>query len=110
MLWSPDWKSRLIGKYPNAGKNGGQNEERVKEDKIASPSELGNELEQIQETLEDRGDWHAAVLGKAKSQHNLATEKNQQYYIYYYAFLIYSEISKCDTSRIIYFHRYAFVI
>ena len=48
------------------------------EDNIASPTELGNELEQIQETLEDKEDWHAAALGTAKSQHDLATGQKKK--------------------------------
>ena len=34
VLWPPDAKSRLIGKDPDAGKDGGQEEEGVTEDEM----------------------------------------------------------------------------
>ena len=34
ILWPPDGKSRLIGKVPDAGKDGGQEEKRVTEDEM----------------------------------------------------------------------------
>ena len=34
VLWPPDMKSRLIGKDPEAGKDGGQEEKRVTEDEM----------------------------------------------------------------------------
>ena len=34
ILWPPDAKSRLIGKVPDAGKDGGQEEKRVREDEM----------------------------------------------------------------------------
>ena len=34
ILWPPDAKSRLVGKDPDAGKDGGQEEKGEREDKI----------------------------------------------------------------------------
>ena len=39
-------------------------------------------IEQIQETVEDRGAWHVAVHGVEKVRRYLANE--QQFYIYIY--------------------------
>ena len=35
MLWPPDAKSRLIGKYPDAGRDWGQEEKGTTEDEMA---------------------------------------------------------------------------
>ena len=35
VLWQPDLKSQLIGKDPDAGKNGGQEEKGATEDELA---------------------------------------------------------------------------
>ena len=64
ILWPPDAKSQLIGKDPDAGKEGGQEEKGTTEDdildRIMDPMDMN--LSKLQEILEDRGAWHAIVL------------------------------------------------
>ena len=64
VIWPPDAKSQLIGKDPDAGKEGGQEEKGTTEDdildRIMDPMDMN--LSKLQEILEDRGGWHAIVL------------------------------------------------
>ena len=72
ILWPPDAKSRLTGKDSDAGKGWRQKEkgwQRVKWlDSIAKSMDMN--LSKLQERVENRGTWHAAIHG-----HDLATEK-----------------------------------
>ena len=52
ILWSPDLKSRLIGKDPNAGKDGGQEEKGATEDEMVGWHHQLNGHE-FQQTLGD---------------------------------------------------------
>ena len=64
-LWSPDVKSWLTGKDPDAGKDWGQEEQRMTEDEMVGwHHQL---LSKLQEIVEDRGAWCAEVHGVAKS-------------------------------------------
>ena len=64
ILWPPDVKSWLIAKDPDAGKDWGQEEGGVIEDEMVGwPNGLS--LSKLQETVKDRGTWHAAVHGVA---------------------------------------------
>ena len=74
-LWPPDLKSQLIGKDFNAGKNWGQEEKGVTEDKMVGWHHClnGHEFEQTQsDSKREREAWHAAVHGVAKSQIRLS--------------------------------------
>ena len=69
IIWVPNAKNRLIGKTLMLGKIEG-NRRRVQQrmrwlDSITDSKEMN--LSKFQETAEDRGDWHAAVHGTAKS-------------------------------------------
>ena len=65
-LWSPDVKSWLIGKDPDAEKDWRQN--GAAEDKIDSTTDSMNmNLSKLREMGKDRGTWNAAVQGVAKS-------------------------------------------
>ena len=74
ILWTPDAKSQLIGKDPDAGKDWRQEEKWVTEDEMAGWHHWlnGHEYEQTPGDSEDREAWHAAVHGAAKSQTRLS--------------------------------------
>ena len=88
ILWPPDVKIWLIRKDPEAGKHWGQNEKGVAEDEmficITDPMDMN--LSKLQEIVEDRGAWRAAVHGLIKSQrvrHDLATTQRPQKTIHF---------------------------
>ena len=70
ILWSPDVKSRPIGKDPDAGKDWRQEEKEVTKDEIVGWRHWLNRYksEQIWEMVKDREAWCAAVHGAAKNQ------------------------------------------
>ena len=65
MLWPHDAKSRIIGKDPDAGKDWRQKEKMRWLDIITDLMDMN--LSKLQEIVEDRGAWRAAVHGGAKS-------------------------------------------
>ena len=73
ILWPPDAKSRLIGKDLDVGETEGKRRrgrQRIRWlDSITDSSDLN--LSQLQETVEDRKAWCAAVHGVKKSQTRL---------------------------------------
>ena len=74
ILWPPDWKSWLIGKDPDAGKDW-QQEKRGQQrirwlDGITVSMDMG--LGGFQELVMDRESWRAVVLGVSKSQTRLS--------------------------------------
>ena len=58
IIWSPDAKSWLIGKDPDAGKDWGQEEKGVTEDKLVGSMDMS--LSKLQEMVKDRETWCAA--------------------------------------------------
>ena len=62
------------GKDPDAGKDWGQKEKEVAEDETIGwhHHSMDMHLSQLQETVKDRGAWHAAVHGIAKHQTQLS--------------------------------------
>ena len=73
VFWSSDMKRRLIGKVPDAGKDGGQKEKRCQRmrwlDSIADAVNVN--LGKLREMVRDREAWRAAVHGVSKSQTQL---------------------------------------
>ena len=76
IVWPPDTKRKLIGKDPDAGKDGRQQEKRAAKDEmfIQHHQITGREFEQTPETVQDTevcSTWDCRV------RHNLATEQQQ---------------------------------
>ena len=74
VLWPPQAKSWLIGKDSDAGRDCGQEEEGMTEDKMAGWHHRlnGCEFEWILEMVMDREVWRAAIHGVAKSRTRLS--------------------------------------
>ena len=62
------WKSWLIGKYPDAGRDWGQEEKGTTEDGMAGwHHSMGMRLSKFQEFVMGKEAWHAAIQGVTKS-------------------------------------------
>ena len=78
VFWLSDMRDQLIRKDPDTGKDWKQKEKGVAEDEMASldrwhptldsiTNSTDLNLSKLQETVEDRGIWHASVRGVARS-------------------------------------------
>ena len=69
IFWPPDVKSQLIGKDPDAGKD--QRQKEKEHQKMRGLDSINNSvdtnLSTLEEIVEDRVAWCAAVHGSAKS-------------------------------------------
>ena len=72
ILWSPDAKSWLIGKDPDAGKDWGQEEKETTEDEMVGwhHGSVDMSLNKLREIMKDREAWHVAVHGVSRVRHN----------------------------------------
>ena len=77
ILWPPDAKSWLTGKYPDAGKEWRQEEKGTTEDKMVGWHHrlLDKSLSKLQELVMDREAWDAAVHWFAKKS-NMTDQLN----------------------------------
>ena len=69
ILWTPDGKSQLIGKDPDAGKNWRQKKKGTAEDEMVGSMDMN--LGKLQEMVRNSETWRVAVHGVAKSQTQL---------------------------------------
>ena len=85
VLWSPDAKSWLIGKDPDAGRDWGQEEKGMTEDKMASPTQWTSVW------VNSRSWWWTGrsdvlrFMGLQRVGHDWATELNLTIYICYFS-------------------------
>ena len=76
--WPPDVKSWLVGKDPDAGKDGGQEEKGVPEDEIVGWHHRldGHEFEQAPWDIEGQGSLAMLqFMGSQRAGHDLDTEQ-----------------------------------
>ena len=70
VLWPPDGKNQLIGKNPDAGRDGGQ-EKKGATQMIRWLNGITDSMDmswsKLQEIVKDREAWHAVVHRVAKS-------------------------------------------
>ena len=70
IVWTPDGKSRLIGKDQMLGKSGGKRGREWQRLKWldSTVDSMDRSLSKLRETVKERGDCHAAVHGVTKSR------------------------------------------
>ena len=77
-LWSPDEKSQLIGKDPDAGKDWRQKQKGTADDEIGSiTNSINISLSKLQELVKDRKAWRAAVQRVRRFKYDLVIEQQQ---------------------------------
>ena len=74
VLWPPHWKSWLIGKDSDAGRDWGQEEKGTTEDEMAGWHHWldARDLSELRELVMDREAWPAVIHGVAKSRTRLS--------------------------------------
>ena len=75
ILWPPDVKSQLIGKYPDAGKDWRQEEKGITEDEIVRWHHWLDQHEFEQTPGESRGQGGLQSMGLQRLGHDWVTEK-----------------------------------
>ena len=81
ILWSPNAKSRLIGKDPDAGKDWRQKKKRLTEDGMAEWHHWcnGHELGKTPGDSEEQGGLACCSPWDCEVRHNWVTEQQQRY-------------------------------
>ena len=74
-LWPPDVKSWLTGKDPNAGKDRRQKKRAAEDETVSITDSMDMNLSKLQEIMEAREAWRAAVHGVTKNQTGLRVEQ-----------------------------------
>ena len=99
ILWPLDVKSWLIGKVPDAGKNGRQKEKKAAEDEMVGWHHWldGHELRQTPGGGEEQESWHAAVHRVTRSQTWLGDWITNQ--TNYLSFLVLMGRKESDSHR-----------
>ena len=87
VIWSPDVKSWLIGKDPDAGKDERQEEKGTTEDeRDGITNSMGTNFSKLWEIVRDREDWGAAVHEVAESD---TTEWMKNKFLYPAVYFVY---------------------
>ena len=80
VIWPPDANSRLIGKYPDAGKDWRQKEKGAADDDMLDniTNSVDMNLSKLLEIVKDKEAWPAAIHEVTKVGYALATEQQEQ--------------------------------
>ena len=101
ILWLPNAKSQLTGKYPDAGKDWRVEGKGATEDELVGCHHWlnGHEFDKLQEIVKDREAWHTVVHAVTKSWMQLSNWTITKTYPAQMLFLpVYREASNCSFS------------
>ena len=109
ILWPPDMRSQLTGKYPDAGKDWGQEGKGVKEDEMVGWCHLliGYEFEQTPGEGEGQGSlmccspWSRKESGKTWRLNN-----NSNWFMMLYYFLLHRKVNQLHIHISTHFFRF----
>ena len=99
ILWLSDAKSRLTGKDPDAGKIEGKKRRQQRLYSITNSMDMN--LSKLWEIVENRGAWHAAVLGVAKNWTQLSDWTTTVAFLVSYLFCPFHDLVWIDTESLL---------